>query len=150
MAHMDWDFDSDNFVIACRDGNLDEAQRLYQQCPAILNVMSSLGCRGGCYSGLHEAAQNNQPKIVVWLLNHGADPFQTSTFGKTALNFASDCGHDHIIEILRNATQKPSQGKKPKERHPGIACDRCNEFPIRSIRYKVAAQRNIAAPLGLF
>ena len=51
-------------------------------------------------TGLTAAAANNQPHVVSWLLGVGADPDKKDGRGKTALQCATDEGHQGIIDIL--------------------------------------------------
>ena len=46
------------------------------------------------------AAGWGNAELVQMLLEHGADPYVTDSFGKTARTFARDRGHADIVELL--------------------------------------------------
>lgn len=50
-------------------------------------------------TALMEAGVRNDPELVSWLLDHGADLHQRDTLGDTPLNWASYYGHRELVEI---------------------------------------------------
>ena len=59
------------------------------------------GPEEGRVSPLRSAASNGRAEIVRILLDHGADPHARSPVsGGTALDFARERGHEHVVRLL--------------------------------------------------
>ncbi|WNB93775.1 ankyrin repeat domain-containing protein [Bacillus sp. NEB1478] len=60
--------------------------------------------QGGGWTILHQAAHHNDPEMLLFYLEHGADPFLAKNDGKTALELAEDENLDEAANVLRNFT----------------------------------------------
>lgn len=76
-------------------GHQDIADYLHE-CGVNLNAASPEGI-----TPLYGAVMFNQPQMVRWLLNHGADP-NPRYEGKTPLTMALELNQPELIEILRS------------------------------------------------
>jgi len=54
----------------------------------------------GLGTALHEAARIGQVEAVRLLLDRGADPWLKNTLGRTALDLATEQGHDNVVKVL--------------------------------------------------
>src|SRR5205085_12445323 len=63
------------------------------------------------HSPLLEAAANGRLEIVKVLIAHGADPHARTDAGKTALDFATERGHDELSDYLQahGLLERPQQ-----------------------------------------
>ena len=52
---------------------------------------------------LHIACENNQPRVVGYLLQRGVDPNREEEYGNTALIMTSADGHEEIVDLLIQA-----------------------------------------------
>jgi ankyrin repeat protein len=75
----------------------------------MLNLLLSNGAlinekQGGGWTVLHQAAHHNDPEMILFYLEKGADPFSAKDDGKTALEIAEDEKYDEAASTLRNYT----------------------------------------------
>ena len=68
-------------------------------------------------TALHLAASVYSPEIVTMLLEAGADPTLQNKEGKTPLEIARWYSRDAIVEVLEQAINKPSKGKRRKKKN---------------------------------
>lgn len=83
---------------ACRTGNLDEVKKIYEAEPSIINRADARG-----YTPLILAVYSNQPSIVSFLLEKGAQINAQDSAGNSALMGASFKGYTEIAIQLLNA-----------------------------------------------
>lgn len=81
--------------------------------PEVLNTTDIDG-----KSLLHIACENNQPRVVAYLLQYGVDPNKEEEYGNTALIMTSADGHEDIVELLIQA--KAELDKKSLFNHTAL------------------------------
>ncbi len=85
------------FIYACINGRLAVAQYLLS---AGVSVNCSMSFN---QTGLHYAAQMGHYRLVLWLLNHGADPQMVENqFNKTPLQWAEEGNEEQIANIIKH------------------------------------------------
>lgn len=67
---------------------------------------------------LHIACENNQPRVVGYLLQRGVDPNREEEYGNTALIMTSADGHEEIVDLLIQA--KADLDKKSLFNHTAL------------------------------
>jgi len=67
---------------------------------------------------LHAAIAGDYPFMVTLLLEHGANPLQTDSFGRIALDLARQKGRTNMIPDLERAQQKFAAAPKPAPEPP--------------------------------
>jgi uncharacterized protein len=60
--------------------------------------------QSGGWTILHQAAQHNDPEMIAYFVEKGADPYLAKEDGKTALELAEDEEAHEAADILRNCT----------------------------------------------
>lgn len=93
--------DSDIFT-ASEQGDLEAVKELVQENPQLVNAVGN-----GGYGPLHEAAYNNHPDIVKYLVSQGADINATSGSGSTPLHGAASYGHTEMARLLLDLGAAP-------------------------------------------
>jgi ankyrin repeat protein len=83
---------------ACRRGNLQEVEKIYTANPDLIHAADFKG-----FTALIIAAYNDQPELVQFILEKGANPDAQDMAGNTALMGASFKGYTGIVEQLLNA-----------------------------------------------
>lgn len=68
---------------------------------------------------LHTAIEKDHPFMVTLLLDHGANPLQTDSFGRIAIDLARQKGRANMIPDLERAQQKFTADKQPAPPAPG-------------------------------
>ena len=81
--------------------------------PEVLNTTDIDG-----KSLLHIACENNQPRVVAYLLQYGVDPNKEEEYGNTALIMTSADGHEETVELLIQA--KAELDKKSLFNHTAL------------------------------
>jgi ankyrin repeat protein len=97
---------SDAFYIACRNGRVNEAERLLEQ-------GAQINFRGHCGApGLHWAAINGHRSMVEFLVHHGADMhINDAEFNSDALGWAAEAEHMAIVEFLMSRGARLTPGR---------------------------------------
>jgi ankyrin repeat protein len=80
---------------AAQDGHAEVVELLLRHDPGLLNLPGF-----GERTALMAAAINNRLEVVRVLLAHGADPTLRESEGTRALDWACQCGHQAVAEIL--------------------------------------------------
>lgn len=83
------------FIDACRRGQLQEVEALYQQNTSLLNCTDARG-----FTPLIIAVYNDQPEVADFLLLQGAEADQQDLSGNTALMGACFKGYTDIVKKL--------------------------------------------------
>ncbi|MFD1357936.1 ankyrin repeat domain-containing protein [Fictibacillus halophilus] len=60
--------------------------------------------QSGGWTVLHQAAHNNDPEMILFYLEQGADPYSAKEDGKTALELTEDEQLHEAASVLRNYT----------------------------------------------
>lgn len=78
---------------------------------------------------LHEAAANGRLKVVLWLLDHGADINRCNDRGDSALLAAARSGHDDVVAslIARGADVRVHNSQGDAALHAAAFCKSCLE-----------------------
>jgi len=58
-------------------------------------------------TALFGAAQAGHEHAAKFLLDHGADPTGTDTYGKTAMDYAAQSHHDTVVNLIERAQKRP-------------------------------------------
>ncbi|CAF0961568.1 unnamed protein product [Adineta steineri] len=88
----------DKFIQACGRNDIETVNWLFENSePGSINLR-----RGINRSALHEAALHHDGQSLARLLcQHGADPTQRDSLGRTAIHYAASCGHmDVMLELI--------------------------------------------------
>lgn len=86
----------DDFIAACKDGNVEEVRRIYKENPGLdVNRGSTHGSKA-----LPLAAGNGLADLVRALLELGCNPDNRNRSGNTAAHLAAFCDHVHVLEVL--------------------------------------------------
>ena len=109
-------FITESLIVAAREGNLKEVQRLVLHEGQNVNVVSTKYK----ITPLHAAALHGHTEVVRFLLKHGALLELTDDWGCTPLHNASGAGHYNIVDLLCAAganidARASNKGKTPIE-----------------------------------
>jgi uncharacterized protein len=94
---------------ACRRGDLAQVTQIYESYPDAIHAADSKG-----FTPLIIAVYNDQPPVVEWLLEKGADTNAQDLSGNTALMGVSFKGYKELADMLlqagANVNQRNSNG----------------------------------------
>lgn len=101
--------DQANLFDACRNGDLAKVEEIYASDPGIINIADYKG-----FTPLIIAVYNDQPAVVDFLLQKGADPNAADLSGNTALMGVCFRGYEELagrlIEAGADVNQRNAQG----------------------------------------
>ena len=80
--------------VAANWGILEMVSKQLENDPALVNIFDGRG------TPLHEAARGGSAQVVLLLLTHGADRTAHDREGKTALDLATEGGHEAVRQLL--------------------------------------------------
>ena len=93
--------DRDRFWRACRSGEIDVLDRIYEIFPGVLNCRVAFGM-----SPVHVAAEHGKLSVLEWLRDHGADfALRTRPRKQTPLHLAAEKGLVTPVEWLVHHAQ---------------------------------------------
>jgi ankyrin repeat protein len=101
-------------MLACEEGDLQQALALLAADPACVNV----GSPKTKMTALHLASYNGSLDIVDALLAHGANAGAKNNFGDTPILMASCSGHLAIVVRLLMAVARPTDGEAASSASP--------------------------------
>jgi ankyrin repeat protein len=88
---------------ACRDGDVEEVERLLNADPGLLD-----GNRNTMYPLLNFASMHGHVEVVRMLLKRGADMSPSIEYGRTALYEAAWKGHTPVVTLLMERGADPN------------------------------------------
>ena len=109
-------FITESLIVAAREGNLKEVQRLVLHEGHNVNVVSTKYK----ITPLHAASLHGHTEVVRFLLKHGALTELTDDWGCTPLHNAAGAGHYNIVDALASVganidARASNKGRTPIE-----------------------------------
>jgi len=122
-------FLNEPLVIACRQGQLSEVQRL-------LDRGASPDAYGIDYmeTALIAAARSGSRDIVGLLLRRGADPELRDSDGKTAAERAKEAKHNEIASVIERSRKVKQMRQKANKSTEPTGASRSDHLPLQSRR----------------